>query len=416
MKTHHVFQRLLLLSCFVLLLSAFANAQSVKLVWLGNGNESVQKAHETLAAEYMKLNPHVEIEYIHKTPEVPAAPVMLASGTQLDLFETSFWSIASMAETGALLDLSTYYERSGKMEDFFPPAIEALRHGNGIYGIPREGGAPSILYNKNALDEIGISVPGYDWTYTDMLDIGKRGVQTASDGTVNRWGILGMTSIWPSVVWSFGGEVVSPDHTSIELTSSESIEGLEFLERFILEGVEPAPGTGGPGLAPGFQNGQTVMTRLNRSFWFTMSEVPFEWGMLTLPHGPAGSIGQLAGNAVAVAKESKHPEEAFKFATWAFGEEGWRIRLSMVQQAGVPLNRRAAQLDEFLDNGSPFLSREDNLQIGAALGQGHYLPVTTWWNDVNAAMNQEITKVWRGETSVRSAVEEAARRASALLP
>src|SRR5690606_16939231 len=121
-------------------------------------------------------------------------------------------------------------------------------------------------------------------------------------------------------------------------------------------------------------------------------------------------------NAVAVNKQTEHPEEVFEFATWAFGEEGWRIRLNVVEQAGVPLNRHAAQLDEFLDNGAPYLSREDNLQVGEGLMQGRYLPVTTWWNDVNAAMNQEINRVWRGETSVRSAVEEAARRASALLP
>ncbi len=416
MKMRHLGFDLLLVSCIVVILSALAGAQNIKLVWMGNGNETVEHAHKTLAAEYMKLNPQVEIEYIHKTPEVPAAQVMLASGTQLDLFETSFWTIVSMAETGALVDLSPYYERSGKSDEFFPPAIEALSHDEGIFGVPREGGAPSILYNKNALDEIGIPAPTADWTYTDMLDIGKRGVKTGGDGSVNRWGVLSMTPIWPSVVWSFGGEIVSQDYRSIELTSSESVEGLEFLERFVTEGVEPAPGTGGPGPAPGFQNGQTVMTRLNRSFWFTMREVPFDWGMAPLPNGPAGSIGQLGGNAVAIPKNSAHPEEAFKFATWAFGEEGWRIRLNAVQQAGVPLNRRAAQLDEFLDNGAPFLSREDNLQIGAALGTGRYLPVTTWWNDANAVLNQEISKVWRGETSVRSAVEEAARRASALLP
>ena len=59
-------------------------------------------------------------------------------------------------------------------DQFEERALEAMRYGEELYGVPASQDCLSLIYNKALFDSQGLEYPNENWTEEDLLSIAKQ--------------------------------------------------------------------------------------------------------------------------------------------------------------------------------------------------------------------------------------------------
>ncbi|MUH60128.1 ABC transporter substrate-binding protein [Bifidobacterium canis] len=142
---------------------------------------------------FEKKNPNVKVKYTRFTNDPTGNAKLdtaLMADDSIDMFFTyTPADFERRAKSGIPLDLSTV-DSSGlvdKVKDF------NLAYEGKYYGIPTSMESFSIVYNKDKLDEMGITIPD-DWTWDDFMEIAKKATHEENGKTV-----YGLAGVWHNI-------------------------------------------------------------------------------------------------------------------------------------------------------------------------------------------------------------------------
>jgi len=165
--------------------------------WQYDGGGVYQTAAEQGAARFNEDHPDIVLLIEPRPPEeFEKLIAAMVAGVAPDIFE--WWGLwfAKLHQKGQLLDVQPLVDATMTEEDiadFVPGEWENFGRlsflPNKRVAMPRYINWMWLHYNKDALDEAGVSYPDKNWTVDDMADAALKLVKKAADGTVERFGM-----------------------------------------------------------------------------------------------------------------------------------------------------------------------------------------------------------------------------------
>ena len=293
--------------------------------------------------------------------------------------------------------------------DIFPNAIQAATYRGHVWAVPWYLDAGVLYYRKDLLEKYR-RVPPSTWhelveTARLVLD-GERNPRLQGFIWQGRQ-YEGLVCNVLEFIWGNGGEILGPDGWSPGPATSATVEALAFMRDLIrLYRVSPGFVTTADEEVSRhlFGNGQAIFTR-NWPYAWTIFEregspVRGKVGVRALPifdgHRPSSTLG---GWHLGIARESRHPEEAWRFIEFLTSAEAQK---TMALRAGLHPARRALYEDPDLLAAQPHLP-----ELGPILAAARPRPVTPFYPMVSQVLQSEFSAVLAGlrdpETALRSA-------------
>ncbi|MCR2802322.1 ABC transporter substrate-binding protein [Paenibacillus soyae] len=148
------------------------------------------------------------------------------------LFNTYASEGKFLAEKGWAADITELFNNY-EFKDQMNPVLQDLFTVDGkVYGIAQRGYPTGVAVNKKMLDEKGIAIPPFDWTWEDMLntakavsdpDAGISGIAPMGKGNEAGWN-------WTNFLFTAGGDIQSVDGGKVTATfnSDAGVKAMEY--------------------------------------------------------------------------------------------------------------------------------------------------------------------------------------------
>ncbi|WP_270167313.1 ABC transporter substrate-binding protein [Paenibacillus sp. SYP-B4298] len=305
--------------------SALGSKESGKQVtldflWFSDGVEG--DVIKKLIKEYEGATPNVKINLI----EVAFKDLNTKLKTMIS--GGSPPALARMTDTGGFakqaLDLTPYVGSAEEFTGQFMDSIQPYYVTDGkIIAAPMDVTANGLLYNKTLFDKAGVSVPtdpNNVWTWDEfeaslrqVMDKGGAKYGLVWDVTPHRWSTL---------LYQFGGSMISADGTKAAINSAEGVQALDYFNKLHKDGIMPASvwlGSENPNNL--FRSG-TVAAHLAGNWMLSNYKdiTAFEWGVAYMPKGKIRS-SVPGGKYLMAFQGSKVEKEAAEFIKWATSKD-----------------------------------------------------------------------------------------------
>ena len=304
-------------------------------------NFSSADANATYLEEMRKIfeeqNPDikVQIETIGFGDYFTKLMTVVAGGNAPDAFELNYENFYTYAKKGVLLDLNDLLERSGFDTDVLNErALYAFSEGGVQYGLPFSFSNVVLIYNKDLFDRAGAEHPTVDWTWADEVEAAKK-IRALDPMT---FGIYQPVQFWEfyKMVQQNGGSILSEDKTAFTLNTPQNIETLQYMvDRILVSNIMPndaqMAGMGDWDLFEVERIGMIVTGTWAFSTFKTSCD--FDWDIAVEP-GNTSKATHFFANGLAISKDSKNVEAAFKWISFLSGdldvakiriEAGWEL-------------------------------------------------------------------------------------------
>lgn len=350
---------------------------------------------------------------------------MLAAGIPPDFIRTQGApEVPNLVARDLVLDLTSYFEKSDILN---PQQLEPV---NDVYRWDRatktQGSGPRygmakdwsqdvmIWYNKKVFDKAGVPYPNatQPMTYDELLDVAKRitvqqGDRVAVYGLDAAWGFI-MQGHLLQMLAQKGETLFSPDFTEARFNTPEVRAIFKWYVDWAQAHIGPSP------LNPEAAGSEVLFTagRLGMvlyGYWFGGSvisapkEIQDAAGFAPAPQwGPTRISACMAGTGAWIPKNSRHPDEAWKFMEYFMGQgpakdraqSGWGLP-AIKPLAGdlpqtLPYQKQAVQTQRA---ETPYLK---------------ILPFSPYanYNGIEALITKYIEPVMRGQETLDAACDQ----------
>jgi len=394
--------------------------QPVKLVVLTHwGEESLLKPMQAKFEEYMRLNPHVTIEYQTVTFDQLLTKITTAraAGISPDIYHFYNLWLPEFVKGGMLAvppdeivaDIKANYSES---------SVNAVTYAGQIWGYPTEINTYQLIYNKKLLAEAGFDKPPETWD--ELREMACKIKKVDETGKVTQAGFIvipgwdsGVVHPFVSLLWSNGGEYLSPDGTKALFNSPEGLATLQlYMDMIKDQCIDLGLGMGD------FVNGKGGMI-IMANWWRATLKSSFadgyeNVGVAPIPHGPNGQSTTLQYNWLfGVDNGSKHRDEAWKLVRWlntpAKEGEASPIGDFLTSALGAMPSRLSDQ-EALADRYDEFLQA---FVDSTAVARPE--PVVPGGQEVKTTLQTEIEAAWYGQKSPEQALADAAEKANEIL-
>ncbi|MDI4644024.1 ABC transporter substrate-binding protein [Cohnella hashimotonis] len=189
----------------------------------------------------------------------------MGAGEAPTLFNTYATEGKFLAEKGWAADITDLFNAYQYKDQMNPILQDQFILGDKVYGIAQQGYVTGTVVNKKLLDDKGVAVPSYDWTWDDMLktaqgvaDPGKgiAGIAPMGKGNEAGWN-------WTNFLFEAGGEIqnVADGKVTSAFNSDAGVKAMDFYNKLAWEAKAiPKDWALGWGDAVGaFAQGRTAM-------------------------------------------------------------------------------------------------------------------------------------------------------------
>jgi len=311
---------------------------------------------------------------------------------------------------------------STDMEDIFPACLEAGRYRGIQYALPMEATSLALLYNRGLFSRAGLDPdhPPQDWkelrSYARRLTVDIDGNGTTdqygflvpvfpASGELNIWMILQ----WTPFLWQAGGEEIRADQSEVLFNSEAGVQALTLWKTMY---DELDVGKFGIAHDLGFASQKLAMVLdgpWNLPRYRAMKDV--DWAVAPLPAGPVGRATYIAGEQLAVFKQSEHPAEAWAFVRWILSPS---VQAKFSMASGyLPVRRSVLSMKEyqdFLAGDPPLRAFVEQMKVGRARQA-----IDRHRVEINRALAEALEKSIVGKMDPKSCLDDAAKTANALL-
>lgn len=373
-------------------------------VWMGSWwADQIPIIEEAFAEAYDDMR--VEIEPVPISGYVDKAVASTLGGNPPDVLALDATFIPAMVNSNLLENWDGYKSRLD-IEDFAGAIWSAGIFDGSIFAVPYRASSTVFYYNKNMFDNAGIPYPSADWTYPEMLEIMK-GLTVAGE----QWGygmagaisdpsnVMGQLA---SLVWAFGGEVLSADGKTILLTDKAAIDAMKFwAELYTTHKVAP------PGSINYSSNDQLDLFLANKVATFNhadsaskalANQTDIEWGIQVFPE----RVNRGGGWSYTIPVGAENPDAGREYVIWFTKSENlakYTIRMPSRPSATTsdPWNNDIYKV--FLDSAK----------------STRLLPVIPQWTDIQNIWIREMQNVLEGSMTVEEAMAIVKKEGEALI-
>ncbi|MDO8548717.1 MAG: ABC transporter substrate-binding protein [Ignavibacteria bacterium] len=379
---------------------------------------------------YEKENPNVKIvaQYVPSgDPLIQKLVTAIQSNTAPDISWLHSDFLHKLVEADAIYKMDHFINGTDglskeEMNDIFPQSLQSAKWRDTLYAMPMEATTLALIYNKNKFKEAGLDPekPPKDWNelydYAMKLTKDKDG-----DGKIDQYGFyipafpasgplsVWMVLQWTPFLWQAGGEEINKGQTKDLYNNEAGVQALSFWKK-IFEGEKFYNFTLTHDL--GFVSGTVAMIMDGPWDLPEFRDIKnFDWGITYLPSGPVKRATYMAGEHLAIFKQSQHPGEAWKFIKWILRPD---VQAKFSEESGyLPVRRSVLELPKykkFLERDPAMKSFVDQIEISHARA-----PIDFFRVEINQNIAEAIEKVIIGNADVKSALDEAADKSNKLL-
>jgi multiple sugar transport system substrate-binding protein len=380
---------------------------ALKLTYWGSDLDS--QVYQKRVDDFTAKNPDISVELVYiPTDYSQKLQTMIAGGTAPDVMQLSE-DIHSYSSKGQIIPLNDFIEqdqidlkaRYGETGGL----TVAYSADDKLYAMPDRGGALILYYNKDMFDAAGVEYPTGDWTWADFLDAAQK--LTIRDGdTVTQYGFAagGWWPWWMSFIYQNGGAVLDETGQPV-VNSPEAVEAIQFYNDLVYKHkVAPSPedfANLGVGPDPLFAQGKVAM--ITTGFWGIggLKDATFNWDIAPLFKNKVPAT-VLFGSGLAISKDTKNPEAAWKLIEYLTSEEGQAPIVEFKQDA--PANIATLNSEAFLNQ-----SWSDKPLNMAALGESanaaFALPLSPKWNEMMSVFDTDLGEVFANRAEVQPTMD-----------
>jgi ABC-type glycerol-3-phosphate transport system substrate-binding protein len=307
--------------------------EKVKITWL-----TLDWPTEGPVAAFETENPdiEVEVEAVGFNELFEQIQIRLAAGSETpDVISVDVPLVASYGLRGWLLPLDDLFTGEEKA-DWVEASLEAGKYDGKLLAAPISTSTQLLFYNRNLLEQAGITPPGPDerLTWEQVADMAQQlNIDENADGTPEVWGF-----IWEQMIriyqlqpmpMSLGAPAIGPDGLTVRgvVDSEEWVEAFTFYWKAFNE-WQFAP-QGDVFWPPDiFETGNLAMFvggpwNIRR---FAEADLDFEWGVSRHPYFEGGEIVTPTGSwHIGVNANSQNQEAAMRFVHWISTGKGAEI-------------------------------------------------------------------------------------------
>lgn len=167
-----------------------ASEKQVTIKYYNWDNDAQAAGTDAMLQEFMDQNPDIKVEHVVLVPGdsvemMKKLDFLISSGEAIDVVQIpSLGSTIERASRGALAPLDEFYDKEGIVpEDEY--YVNAKVDGK-YYGMQYTKSINYVMLNKDALDEVGLEVPKFGWTWDDYREYAKK--LTKGEGVDKRYG------------------------------------------------------------------------------------------------------------------------------------------------------------------------------------------------------------------------------------
>lgn len=295
--------------------------KTLQVVWFNDGDEG--KAFRSLADQYEEEHQDIKIELI----EVPYSDIdnkikNMLNGKEAPALARLSTNSMNMFKN-QMVDLSEYLSDKDAFLNNFTDAL-AFVQDDKIFAAPMDVTANGLIYNKDAFEQAGVSVPQSEdeiWTWDEW----KEAMQTVVANSDCKYGLVFDTSLqrFSTLMYEAGGSYLTEDFKASNFNTPEVSRAVTFFKELHDEEIMPESvwlGSDNPNEL--FRIGQAAM-HFSGSWMIANYEKEiedFEWGVTYLPKEaqrssvPGGKyLGAFQGSGV--------EKEATEFIEWISSAE-----------------------------------------------------------------------------------------------
>jgi multiple sugar transport system substrate-binding protein len=404
--------------CAVLALSAPARA-ATELTYMIWGTPSEGDVWNSVARAFEAKHPDftVKVEVNDWDSYWQKLRVLVAGGNPPDVFAMDAPLYPDWQSRGALLNLQPYIDADpAVLSGIYPITLDAYRTPDGFYGLPRDFQTIVLYYNKDMFDAAKLAYPTADWTWDDLRRAAKTLTRDKTDGgATEQWGfwseILDPEPWWGPVVWSYGGDIVSTDHSRTLMAEGPARDAWHLIAA-MAQGDKsmPTPEQLKQYGNDGFSAGIAAMTVSGHWVVPEYTERSFVWGVAPMPAGPKGRVTSVNSAGFVIAKATPHPKEAWAFVKFAVGPDG-QAALARLGLA-VPILQPVAESPAYLDQPGAKIDQRVFLD---ALAYARLKPSFRGFEEWAAAISEALEPVWNGDATIDDALDDLVPAADAAL-
>lgn len=371
-----------------------------------------------IAEEWSKTSGY-QVEFT--APDWGSYWTMLEAGVSGGEMPDVFWMHSNNADkymrAGVLMNLNDYIagDDAINMDNYFEGITDLYAVDGVQYAIPKDHDTIAVIYNKAIFDKYGVSYPSDDWTWEDFAaaaqEISDKGKADGVYGTYCN--VSSDQDGWYNIVYSYGGEVITPDRKSSGLDEPATIEAMKFVAEKILPAC-PSPdsmaSTGGDTM---FLSGLVGMicqgSWMVNGFYTADNASDYAWALI--PYVDVNGNGQCEpsercsiynGLGWSISAESKKADAAWSLISAFTSKEG-QLKQS---ELGITMAAYKGCSDAFAGafdgmDISPFVDIEEK---GTLVFRPYSKSMALWGEDISDA----LVNVWSAPETMEDTLRQVA--------
>ena len=309
-----------------------------------------------------------------------------------------------------------------ELNDFYPQLLNVFTHDKILYALPMDATVLALIYNKDHFKAAGLDPnhPPADWNelkeYSKKLTLDKNG-----DGKFDQYGFYipalpasGYLSIWEVLQWSpflwqAGGEIIDSSQENVLFNSEAGVKALSLWKTiFDQERFSKYTLTHDVGLSSGslsmIMDGPWDLPTFRK-----MKNI--HWAVASLPKGPANEATYIAGESLAIFKQSKNPQAAWTFVKWVTNPETQALFSKL--SGYLPVRKSVLDRDDykqFLKTDKAMQAFVDQIKIARQRPS-----IEKYYININQYIAGAIENTLIGNKSPKESLDEAAVKCNLLL-
>jgi multiple sugar transport system substrate-binding protein len=379
--------------------------------------------------EFEKQNPNIHVELI--PADETKLMAMIAAGTPPDVIRISgVQELPTYVTRGLALNLDPYFENSKLIkQDDLLPVTNIFKYNGSWYGLPKDWSPDQTLFiNKKLFEKAGVPIPDpkTPLTYSALLGIAQK-LTKIENGKVVTEGMDGddlfsMTNVQMQLqqldksLWSNDMKTVSMNNDDVKSILNRINQFVQ--SKAIYSPINPAPAWTGAT----FIDGKLAIAQYG--YWYSgmLRSDPKtknhmnDFMLLPAPVVDGGTRYSpvTGGTGAIILKQSKHPDEAFKFLEWYMAGKPADDRAK--SGYGVPIFKSKLSLLPQQTNfdKQAYEVLNDEIQHGhtdKVLQFNPYLNASA----VNGLIDKLITPIYFGKDTPENALPELEKQTQALI-
>lgn len=379
-------------------------------IWDKNQEPGMRKMADAFEAKNPGIKVNVEVTaWDQYWTKLDAAA---SGGSMPDVFWMHSNQAARYASNGVLMDLTDKIKGSSLVSlDKFPKDLVKVYESDGKnYAIPKDFDTIGLWYNKKLFDEAGIAYPNENWTWNDLLAAAKK-LTNSEKGVYGFGAPLDLQQGFDNFIFQNGGQVLSDDKTKSGFDTPAVKEAMQwYVDLSLKEKVSPNQQQFSENSYTAFfESGKTAMGLFGSwmlSEFAANDYVAKNCDVTVLPQGKQkATIYNGLGNAVAA--NTPHKEEAWKFVEFLSSEEGNKIQA----ESGVAIPAYQGTTDAWIKTQTKFNSKVYADMLAYAKINPYSKETDKWVT----AEKEALLKAFTGEAKVSDACDEAAKKVNEVL-